>query len=213
MTRRQRILLAFGAFDALLFALLVGLFLVRPEPEPVQDSGIPGVAGFAEPVELQNFRLVDQHGNPFTRDDLLGAWHLVFFGFTSCPDICPYAMQALESFYRDLDPATLQRDTGVIMVSVDPLRDTPQVMADFVGRFHPDFVGLTGEYPQIAALAQQLYFAFSKPGEHSSEHGGDYEIPHSDYIGVIDPQGRYRGLIHGPHSADRLSQAYSYFRN
>ncbi|MEZ5489921.1 MAG: SCO family protein [Gammaproteobacteria bacterium] len=214
MTRKRLALIAFVVFDLSLLALVVGLFVARAQLTGDESFSEPGVASFEEPFVLQDFRLTDQHGQIFTRENLLGRWQFVFFGFTSCPDVCPFAMQALESFYREVVETGLGDETGVIMVSVDPLRDTPDVMADFVESFHPDFIGLTGEYPQIAGLAGQLFIAFAGPQEHGGSHGGDgdYQVPHSDYIAVIDPAGNYRGLIHAPHNRQRLIQAYQAFR-
>ncbi len=185
--RRRLLLLAFAVFDLLLLALLAGLFLAGSEFSGDDAFIEPGIARFEDPVLLQDFLLTDQQGRVFSRDDLKGKWQFVFFGFTSCPDICPYAMQALETFYRGLESDRLRSETGVIMVSVDPLHDSPEVMADFVGALHPDFVGLTGEYPQIAALAKQLFFAFSRPVEQAGGTGGNYTVQHSDHIGVVDP--------------------------
>ncbi len=214
MTRRQLALAAFVVFDLLLFVFIVSLWTVRSNLAEQQSLSELGVARFEEPASINDFLLVDQQGNAFSRSDLLGKWQLVFFGFTSCPDICPLAMQALDGFYRDLESTGLQSDTGVIMVSVDPLRDTPEVMAQYLDSFHPDFVGLTGVYPEIEKLASQLYIAFSQPGEHGVEHSDDdYIIPHSDYVALIDPEGRHRAIIHAPHRRERLMQAYLAVRN
>lgn len=215
LSRRRSILIAFAIFDLLLAGVVMGLLLVRSERAQQTEDAALGIARFDEPPALQQFSLTDQAGHAFTRDDLLGRWQFVFFGFTSCADVCPFAMQALETFYRNLDPA-LAAQTGVVMVSVDPLRDTPAVMENYLASYHPDFVGLTGEYPQIAGLAEQLYVAFGSheghgEAQHGDGHGQDYQVPHSDTIAVIDPAGRYRGMIHAPHNARRLSEAYAAF--
>lgn len=211
MTRRRLALLAFVTFDLLLVALVAGLFLIRSELARQEQDAELGIARFEEPSALQDFSLVDQHGQVFSRQDLLGRWQFVFFGFTSCPDVCPFAMQALENFYRDLAGTELEKQTGVVMVSVDPIRDTPDVLNSYLQDFHQDFVGLTGDYAQIAELAEQLYVAFAGPQHHTGNHADDYQVPHSDTIAVLDPAGRYRGMIHAPHNAARLQQAYLAF--
>jgi len=214
MTRRRLAFVAFAVFDILLVVLLFSLWMVRSNLAVENALSELGVALFEQPAMLDDFRLIDQHGNPFTRSDLTGSWHFIFFGFTSCPDICPLTMQELEGFYLDLDQAGLQDDTGVIMVSVDPLRDTPEIMAEYLQSFHSDFIGLTGEYPEIADLASQLFIAFSQPGEHGFMHDdGDYIVAHSDYVALVDPDGRYRGILHAPHRRAQLLQAYLAIRD
>lgn len=213
MTRRRLAFLAFAVFDLLLVAVLAGLWLMRSAMVEEQALSELGIARFDPPHTLNDFRLADQYGNDFTHADLAGRWHLVFFGFTSCPDICPLTMQGLEGFYRDLEQSARQQEVGVIMVSVDPLRDTPEVMADYLASYHPDFIGLTGDYPAISSLASQLFAAFSLPGEHDVGHGdqhddGDYVVPHSDYIAVIDPRGQFRNIIHSPHRRESLARAF-----
>jgi len=214
MSRRRLALVAFAVFDVLLVVVLAGLWIVRSNLAEQQVLSELGIARFEQASPVTDFQLTDQYGNQFTRADLLDKWQFVFFGFTSCPDICPLTMQALEGFYRDLEPVGLQADTGVIMVSVDPLRDTPEVMAEYLNSFHSDFTGLTGVYPQIENLASQLFIAFSQPGEHGVEHiGDDTIIPHSDYIALIDPEGRHQAIIHAPHRRERLMEAYLAVRN
>lgn len=209
MTRRSLAFLAFAVFDLLLLALFVGLFLLRQGLAETELLSELGVARFEEAVVLDDFALTDQRGNAFTKSDILGRWHLVFFGFTSCPDVCPMAMQGLGSFYRNLEKVGLAPQPGVIMVSVDPLRDSPQVLASYVESFHPEFIGLTGNNAEIASLAKQLFVAFSEPPEHDIGHSqDDYLIRHSDYIAVIDPTGRLHSVIHPPHRAEKLMQAY-----
>lgn len=209
MTRKKLVYTAFAVFDLLLLAVVAGLFVMRSHQAEVERLAELGVAQLAEPVALSGFQLTDQSGAVFAPPDLRGKWHFVFFGFTSCPDICPLSMAALEAFYRELQARGEDSDVGVIMVSVDPLRDTPEIMGNFVSSYHPDFIGLTGEYPQIAGLAEQLFFAFAGPQEHGGAHGSDdYIVQHSDYIAVVDPQGRYRGIVHAPHNGERLMQAF-----
>ncbi|MBT8147113.1 MAG: SCO family protein [Gammaproteobacteria bacterium] len=214
MTRKRLAFVAFAVFDVLLVVTFVGLWFARANLVDERALAELGFAQAEQPSALGEFSLIDQHGNPFTRTDLLGKWQFIFFGFTSCADICPLTMQELEGLYRDLETTGFQTDTGVIMVSVDPLRDTPEAMTDFLQSYHPDFVGLTGDYPEIEGLASQLFIAFSQPGEHGFLHDGDdYVVAHSDYVAVVDPEGRYRGILHAPHRRERLMQTYLAIRD
>jgi protein SCO1/2 len=213
MTRRRLAFVAFAVFDVLLVAVLAVTWVARSNLLDERALSELGVARIEQSAMLDDFRLTDQQGRPFTRSELVGKWQFIFFGFTSCPDICPLTMGALQGMYQQLEQSGWREDTGVIMVSVDPLRDTPEVMGDYLQSFHPEFVGLTGEYPQIAGLASQLFVAFSRPGEHGTMHSEhDYVVAHSDYVALIDPAGRHRAILHAPHYSERLVQAYRALR-
>lgn len=208
MMVRKTALAAFLVVDLVLLGLIVALF---PQFRTAFDGGneLSGAAWFDEPLALPDFSLVDQDGDATGLADLSGRWQLLFFGFTSCPDVCPLTMQGLASFYRSLEPE-LQAETGVVMVTVDPLRDSPAVMKQFLARFDERFMGLTGEYPQLESLAASLFVSFTPPQRHDAGHGAhtDYLVQHSDYVAVIDPNGGYRGVIHAPHTRERLTELY-----
>jgi len=214
MTRRRLAFVAFAVFDVVLVGILAGLWVARSNVLEDRALSDLGVARIEQSEPLDDFRLTDQYGRAFSLSNLEGKWQFIFFGFTSCPDICPLTMRALNDFYRELEQTGWQDDTGVIMVSVDPLRDTPEAMADYLLSFDPTFIGLTGEYPEIAGLASQLFIAFSQPGDHETAHHEDgYAIAHSDYIALIDPAGRLHAILHSPHHSERLMQAYAALRD
>ena len=126
------------------------------------------------PRNIGEFELVDHHGEPFNRARLEGKWSLVFFGFTYCPDICPTTMTFLNEFMASLE-GTEAEDTQVVMVSVDPARDTVQQLAGYVPFFNPDFIGVTGEFLDIHRFATALNTPFRKVvGE-----GDNYQVDHS----------------------------------
>ncbi len=178
-----------------------------------------GAVVYEEPVVLQPFSLTDQRGQVFSQKNLTGGWSLVFFGFTSCPDICPLTLAELSQFYKNL-PVDILAKTNVIMVSVDPDRDTTEKMAEYMGSFHADFIGLNGPYADVAALAKQLFIAHSPPPSQASSqnaHAGhsveasaeqDYVIDHSGNILIINPEGRYHGFFDAAIQDRELTQAY-----
>lgn len=182
-----------------------------------------GAVVYEQPVVLQPFSLADQRGQVFSQDNLIGGWTLIFFGFTSCPDICPLTLTELSQFYKNLPADSLLKDTNVIMVSVDPGRDTTEKMAEYMGSFHEDFIGLNGPYDDVAALAKQLFVAHSPPplqtstqDEHAG-HGGaateeDYVIDHSGNILIINPEGRYHGFFDAAIQDRELTRAYEAIR-
>jgi len=146
-------------FVALVFALTYHRITrnnaVSLSPEALREVG---AMVYETPVALQPFTLVDHRGQAFTQEQLKGHWSLIFFGFTSCPDICPLTLTELSQFYRQLEAESGAADRPqVIMVSVDPARDSTEKMAHYMSSFHEDFVGLNGPYEDVAALARQLF--------------------------------------------------------
>lgn len=149
-----------------------------------------------EPWTLEPFELVDHRGEPFTGENLKGQWDFVFFGFTHCPDVCPMSMTLLAQAYNRLaERPELQRRTRAVFVSVDPERDTPEKLRDFVGYFNPEFVGVTGSAEEIKRVADQLhiYYQIHEPVDGS----GDYAVDHSAAILLVDPEGRMIALFTG----------------
>jgi protein SCO1 len=136
------------------------------------------------------FHLIDQNGRPFTDADLKGKWHLVFFGYTHCPDICPTTLNDLSLAYDKL--AKRQKgDLSVVFISVDPERDTPAVMKSYAASFDAPIVGLTGTPAEVkqAAADYRVYYA-----KHYRADGG-YDMDHSAVVYVLDPNGRFVATI------------------
>ena len=154
-------------------AVALGGYL-RPKPAPAGTA-------LTNPVDVTGLELVDQHGSTVDlAGDFSGDVTLVFFGFTRCPDVCPFTMARLEKAYVD---AGEPGDLKVVMVSVDPEYDTPEVIGAYVGRFHADFVGLTGSNPQVAAAARAFFAGYSGTGP---------AVAHTDAVAVVDRTGLLR---------------------
>lgn len=194
---------------------------VSLSPEELREAG---ALVYEEPVTLQGFTLIDHRGQSFTQDNLKGRWSLIFFGFTSCPDICPLTLTELSQFYRQLQETSPEADTQVVMVSVDPVRDSTDKLAQYMSSFHEDFVGLNGPYEDIAALARQLYIAHTPPpaaqASVADEHAGhvmpaadDYLIDHSGNILIINPEGKYHGFFDAAIQDRELTLAYQSIRS
>lgn len=201
--------------------VLLGTFLEFADsgPEALSSEELRelGALVYEEPVVLEPFTLTDQRGQSFSEQNLLGKWTLIFFGFTSCPDICPLTLTELDQFYRTLPVETQALDTRVVMVTVDPERDTPEKMADYMLSFNPNFVGLTGPYDDIAALARQLYIAHSPPPVQDPHAGHDmpavdYQIDHSGNVLIISPDGKYYGFFDAATQDNEFAQAYQAIR-
>lgn len=184
-----------------LIALILGLFFYSfLAPKSLSEEALRdlGYYGFPEAREIKPFNLVNHKGQTVTANDLKGEWQLMFFGFTFCPDICPTTMGVLNRAIADL-PEKPQ----VMMVSVDPERDTPEVLGRYVPSFNPEFIGLTGTFDDIVGLATNVNIAFGKvPGNEP----GTYTMDHAASIVVVDPEGRYAGFIKAPHQSTSINQ-------
>jgi protein SCO1/2 len=137
------------------------------------------------PVITSDFELVDQTGRSVRDEDLRGKWQLVFFGFTSCPDICPTTLTNINAALEELGPAADRLQP--LLITVDPERDTPAVLKDYLAPFDPRILGLTGTPEQVGvALRSFRVYAGKRPLD-----GGDYTMDHSAFIYLMDPQGAY----------------------
>lgn len=158
-----------------------------------------------EPREIGYFELIDHAGQPFTLDHLQDKWSLVFFGFSHCPDICPntlYEMRGIKEAFSIKHPGQAKR-LQIVFISVDPERDRPSDLEQYVRYFDPDFIGVTGTDEQIAPLARQLGIAYKienhLPGEKR------YDIEHTASVLLSDPQGRIHGVFPAPHESARMT--------
>ena len=180
----------------LFMTVVVASFIHRigePRVMSVAETRANGLFLFDTPRALGDFSLVDHNAEPFTQTALIGHWTLVFFGFTHCPDICPTTMAELAELKAQLAD-TEARDARVAMVSVDPARDTPERLAEYVPYFHPDFLGVTGEFVDILSFAQRL----NTPFREVSVPEGAYQMEHSANVMLINPRGDYHGFFRTP---------------
>jgi protein SCO1/2 len=156
------------------------LLLATPhEGRSVQSSGTALVGG--------PFSLVGADGKAVTDADFRGRYMLVFFGFTHCPDICPAELQVIAEALDKLGDKG--KKLVPVFITLDPERDTPRVMAEYVKTFGPNFVGLTGSPEAIAGAAKAYRVAYAKVK--NKESAGDYSVDHSALGYLMDPKGRY----------------------
>lgn len=206
-TRRgiRRTVIVLLVFIVLVLAGFINKITTPRVLSPVELQ-INGAILFELPRSFESLDLVDHRGQPFTKDQLTGGWSLVFFGFTHCPDVCPTTLAQLSAWYKGLAP-DVQADTRVILVTVDPARDTPEVLGQYVPYFHPDFIGLTGEFLPIKRFANQLNVAFNKVLQ-----GDDYTMDHSALVALINPRGDYHGFFKPPLDPAKLTLTYQSMR-
>ncbi|MEO7826743.1 MAG: SCO family protein [Allosphingosinicella sp.] len=168
---------------SLSLALALAACSGAPEEPPLKGASIGGP-----------FTLTDQDGRQVSERDFAGQYRIMYFGFTHCPDVCPTDLatigQALRRFEKS-DPARAAR-VSPIFVSVDPERDTPAVLKEYVAAFHPRLVGLTGTAPQVAAMIKR-YGAYG--AKEDDETGGGYTINHSRLAELFGPDGKPIALL------------------
>jgi protein SCO1/2 len=186
------------AIVAALAGMLLSRSLVKPAPQgPTLAVGTWLEAGRA----LPDFALVDQAGMPFDKGRLQGRWNVLFFGFTSCPDICPTTLTTLGSVEKSLQDLPAIDRPQVIFVSVDPQRDTPERVDAYVKFFSPTIKGITGTPEAIASFADALHVPYAI----TPLPDGTYTVDHSSALFLVDPDGALRAVFSAPHDAAKLA--------
>lgn len=142
-----------------------------------------------EAIYARPFSLIDQNGAPVTQAVFLGKPSAWFYGFTHCPDVCPTALAEMSAILEALGPDAERLQ--VVFVSVDPERDTPEIMKDYVDYFDPRITGLTGELDQVTTMAKDRYIFFEK----APMEGGDYQMEHQASIQLVTSDGRFFGTL------------------
>ncbi|SMQ68605.1 protein SCO1/2 [Devosia lucknowensis] len=146
-------------------------------------------ADAGEAIYAKPFTLVNQAGAQVTQTDFIGRPSAWFYGFTHCPDVCPTALSEMSAILDALGPDADKLQ--VVFVSVDPERDTPEIMRDYVDYFDPRIAGLTGDLDQVTIMARDRYIFFEKvPME-----GGDYTMEHQASIQLVTADGRFFGTL------------------
>lgn len=151
------------------------------------------------PRVLPEFSLRQSDGTQLTQGELRGHWTLVFLGFTYCPDVCPTTLAQLAQAQKQWASLSDTLRPRVLLVSIDPERDTPAKTGEYAHAFHPDTLAATADVPALEQFAHSLSLVFVKaPGEHFKENPQDYSMDHSAQIVVLDPQARMAGIIQPP---------------
>ena len=166
-----------------------------PQPPSFQATDITG-ATFA-----RDFRLTDHNGQVRTLADFKGKVVAVFFGYVHCPDVCPTTLSDFAAALQQLGP--LAERVQVIFVTVDPQRDTPELLKQFVPAFNPDFLGMVADEETLRQLAKEYKVVYQKT---SVKGADDYLIDHSAGTYVYDPQGHLRLLMPYGSSPDAIAQ-------
>lgn len=198
-----------------IIAMAGGLWLAQENP-PAQ-ANTPRIQGAIYPnaKSVDTFSLVDQNNQVFNKESLQGQWSLLFVGYTLCPDICPTTLTLMSEVYWELKDQGLQPPT-IIFLSIDPQRDTADVIKKYVTYFNKNFIGLTGDPAQIDKLTRNLNAVYRKaPGLNGEITDDDYLMDHSSALMLINPDGDLQSILTAPHSIrgviDSLLKSQSYY--
>ena len=188
-----------------IIVLSVLQFRVLREGKPVVFSAMTTILD--EPRSVPAFSLTDHHGNPFTEKDLLKKWTFLYFGYTSCPDVCPTTLGELTGADRILrkTPSDIALPRFAF-ISVDPERDTKEQLSNYTAYFNPDFLGVTGNAQQIRALAQPLGIVYRRSYEDASKK--NYFMDHTASVLLVNPEGYMHAVMSPPHDATSIAKDF-----
>ena len=189
MNRTRTVLLTILALIAIAIGAVTSFRLMSPPPQTSVATILP------TPMELPEFSLIDQDGQPVGREVFEGQWDLLFFGFTRCPDVCPLTLQTLANARRQLAEQGVDPAPRIVLVSVDPERDSPETMRQYVNHFGAGNLGITGNLDELHKLTDELGIYFEK----TRVEGDNYSVDHSAVVLLINPRGQFQALFSSPH--------------
>ena len=157
---------------------------------------------FPIPQAIANFSLTDTAEKPFTENDLVGHWTLLFFGYAHCPETCPKTLAIARDFWKNL-PGLTQNKTRFVFITLDPKEDNVDDLKSFLGRFSTEFIGLTGADSEINKLAQSCrVYRF----EETPNAKGQKIIDHTAAFILVNPEGRIQALFSPPHDSSAIAK-------
>ena len=201
---------------AIFIATVLGLFINKlTTPRTLSDDEllVNGLFLFDEPKLISDFEFISSNKKIFSKSDLMGKWTLMYFGFTKCPDECPTTMYQLSKLIKVLrDKEYKLDDKQWILVSIDPERDTPEMIDNYAKGFDKDFIGVSNNRPMLLSLATQLSVNNVMPS--SSNHMDHSHLDnHVNNIILLDPNGDFAGIFRPPFDVSRLSLTYQSVTN
>lgn len=205
----DRLPLGTAVLFAVFLTVMLGTYLaVKPAPPPTELEGVLR----PEFKLLQPFNLVDHNNAAFNLDNLKNKWSFIFFGYTSCPDVCPTTLSTLNIVDGHLKSAQGESpiNTQVVFVSVDPERDTTDKLNAYVSFFNDEFVGATSGKRDVDALSNQFGAGYMLEPESSP---GNYIVAHTSAIFLVDPFGRLVATFSQPHYPEVISSQYLQIRD
>jgi len=191
------------AFIAFILIAIIGFFSWRVYHVQIEDP-LDRIL-LDPPRSLTPFHLNAGDNNPFTLEQLKGKWTFLFFGYTSCPDVCPTTLTEMATMSKLLAKSTEPNTIQFVFISVDPERDTPEHLKNFVAYFNKTFIGATGTIDQINTLTRQIHIKHRR----LKEQGNDYLVEHSADILLFNPQARLFARFPAPHYSEEISSLFN----
>ena len=154
---------------------------------------------YQTPRTIKPFAMVDHQGTAFTNEQFIGKWSWVFFGYTSCPDVCPTTLQELNFVYDELK--AINENAQVLLVSVDPQRDTVEKLSQYIAYFNPEFKALTADHSVLFPFARNLGLMYAISDDKRDDN---YLVDHSASIVLINPEGKIAAIFKPEHELGQL---------
>jgi len=165
-------------------------------------SSVPALQNavlYPQPRAIAEFHLAQADGQPLDLASWRGHWNVVYFGYTSCPDVCPTTLAVFKQAWKDL--GVLKEKLRFEFISIDPQRDTPEQLGKYVTFFSPDFVAATGSDAELTKLTRALGLMYSR----TTDANGTVQVDHSGSAVIVDPQGRLVGMFRPPFTATAIA--------
>ena len=190
---------------------VLGLFinkLTTPRTLSNDELLVNGLFLFDQPKDISDFEFYSSDQASFTKSDLIGNWTLMYFGFTNCPDECPTTMYQLSKLIKILREKNFDLNNKQwVLVSIDPERDTPEMIDKYAKGFDQDFLGVSNARPMLLSLATQLSVNNVMP-KHANHMDHSHLDNHVNNIILLNPKGQFAGIFRPPFEVSRLSLTY-----
>lgn len=192
-----------------LTGLLLGVFLSQHffYKKKINVAAFHGTY-LENPRTVNQFNLTGTDEQPFNNASLQGRWTLVFFGFTNCGYLCPTTLAEISKMYKILEAKNVKNLPHIVMISLDPERDTLDKLGHYVTSFHSTFYGARGDEESIKLMAREMGIAYGKVAYKDGKDPNNYDVQHSGALMLFNPQGELNAFFTTPHHADLLAKDY-----
>jgi len=207
-------------FIAAVLAAAIGIWMgkqtssdssVNIKPDSIQGAIYP------KAKEIKSFNLINHRSENITKENFKNHWSMIFVGYTHCPDICPTTMTVMTQVSEFMQKQQI-KPPEIVFLSIDPERDTADILNSYVTYFNKDFIGLTGEVGEIKQLSAQLNAVFRKaPGLSGNITDKDYLMDHSSALMLMNPDGNLQSILTAPHTPaniiESIIKSQAYYQN
>ena len=187
-------------------AMSAGLWLAQNSKTDSSPITVPNIQGAIYPSAktIKPFTLINHKGTEFNNNNLNGHWSIIFVGYTHCPDVCPTTLSLMSAVHKELSQQKIQ-PPNVIFLSIDPERDTAEIMNSYVEYFNPEFTGVTGSLKVIEKLSRDLNAVYRKsPGLSGEITKDEYLMDHSSALMLVNPNGSLQSILTAPHTQENI---------